>query len=102
MGVAPYFSLQLTKPSIATHERPAMSFVIRFDQDERKAFTRGLVKGMASPLMLFANSSAPALPRFEQVALPRPTSARTTALGEDWGRIGRDVRTVVQRHNGAK
>ena len=79
-----------------------MSFIIRFDQDERKAFTRGLIKGMAAPLVLFANSAAPAVPRFEPVQLPRSTSARTPAMAQDWLRVGRDVRTVVQRHDGEK
>jgi hypothetical protein len=79
-----------------------MSFILKFDEDERKAFSRGLLKGMAAPLMLFANSPAPALPRFDEVALPRPANTKNAPLTGDWVRVGRDVRTVVRRHDGEK
>jgi hypothetical protein len=66
----------------------------------RQAFVRGLLKGLAAPVMLFAANRAqiaveelPPLPRIEPVLLPTSISSMT-----DMQRIGQDFWTVIRRY----
>lgn len=74
--------------------------LINHSDSPQQAFTRGLWKGLASPLMLFAANHAPAvpvgmapLPPARRVQLPKSLTSMS-----DMERIASDFWTVVRRY----
>lgn len=77
--------------------------LIELSDTPRQAFTRGVCKGAAAPLMLFAANRAmvhlvelPALPRVDKVQLPHSLRCMT-----DLQRIGADFSAAVRRYEQA-
>ena len=77
--------------------------LIKHSDSPRQAFLRGLWKGAASPLMLFAANQAiaqplelPPLPRVDPVRLPKSLTTMT-----DLQRIGADFSAAVRRYDQA-
>lgn len=74
--------------------------LINHSDSPQQAFRRGLWKGMAAPLMLFAANRAPIepvelapLPPIRRVQLPESLTSMS-----DMGRIASDFWTVVRRY----
>ena len=72
--------------------------MIDFQDSTRIAFTRGIWKGMAAPFMLFAHTTAPALPTIEPIHLP---DSAANPFGVDWGKIAGDMHAAIGRHEQA-
>jgi len=63
------------------------------------SFRDGFFAGLAAPVLLFADFSAP-----EPVIAPEPTLSKLTdmeSIAEDWRRVGGDLRTAIARHGEA-
>lgn len=56
------------------------------------AFTRGFWKGLASPLALFAPTTAAQLPEITTMDLPK----RRTDAASDWVRVGDALRAAIR------
>lgn len=74
--------------------------LVSHDDSSRQAFIRGLLKGLASPVMLFAANKAvlrpvelPPLPQVQPIRLPESLTSRT-----DLQRIGADFWSAVRRY----
>lgn len=68
----------------------------------RKAFWGGFWGGIAAPLALFSNYSAPTVQEPQINPLYRPARSSNDALRSDVRRIGDDFGRSIARHNGSR
>jgi hypothetical protein len=71
-------------------------FLIDFNSTKKEAFTHGLLKGLAAPVLLFHTERVPTPPEFKE--LEPATYQEGNPLEGDWKRIGADIQTAIDKH----
>jgi hypothetical protein len=72
-------------------------YLIDFKDSRREAFAHGLLKGLAAPMMVFAEWKAPHIPPTPMVMPPGNPSVHH-ALEADWQRVFGDLNKVVTNY----
>lgn len=75
-----------------------MALLVDIKHSRKRAFIRGFWRGLAGPLMLFAHTSVPALPKIEPIKLPARMRDPMGGIASDWEKIGGDLKSAVRRH----
>ncbi|MDF3823126.1 hypothetical protein P3G55_24765 [Leptospira sp. 96542] len=72
-----------------------MRSLVNLKGTRRQAFVRGLMRGLASPAMIFSTFNLPeeAIPKEQKVDNP---AARTDGMGGDWIRVGRQLKDAIK------
>lgn len=65
----------------------------------RKAFVKAFFKGVAAPLMLFADGHVPAAARPREF---EPLPDRTTSPAGDWAHVGDSLRVAATRYRATR
>jgi len=71
-------------------------FIIDFTSSAFEAFSHGLIKGLAAPVMLFRREDAPSVPPVQYID-PRKQFAANSMEG-DWNRILGDLHQVISNN----
>jgi hypothetical protein len=73
--------------------------IVNFSTTPKQAFTHGFIKGLAAPIILFGNYTAPTLPEIKWIALP--SESPDQSLAKDWKNIGTDFKNIIVIHGKA-
>ena len=75
-----------------------MAAIIDLKQTKRQAFARGVVKGLAAPLMLYSNFTLP--PEVQEKSKFEPLPERKSEQSSDWVRVGDYLRSAAKAQRG--
>jgi hypothetical protein len=67
--------------------------IINFSNTPKQAFAHGFIKGLAAPMILFGNYTAPPLPEINWISLP--SDSPDQSLANDWKNIGTDFKNAI-------
>ena len=70
--------------------------IIDFSNTSKQAFMHGFSKGLAAPVMLFGQFTAPPLRDIKQIT--SPSLSDEMALFNDWKTIGADFNNVIAKY----
>ena len=75
-----------------------MAAIINLKHSKRQAFARGVVKGLAGPLMLYSNFTLP--PEVQEKPRFEPLPDRKSDSSGDWVRVGDYLRSAAKQKRG--
>lgn len=74
-------------------------FLINFHHTRRQAFSRGFLKGLAAPVMLYHFENVEATSQVPYVVPPNVQAS--DALHSDWSKVGQAIKSAAKKHGKA-